>query len=257
MSNLLERFSSVLLAADEAQIRADPTLENRLALSTEGGLVVHYAPFEHIERSAKVVIAGITPGLQQAANALIEARKQLKAGKSPAEALRAAKVHASFSGPMRSNLITMLDYIGVHTWAGLQSSAQLWGDRSELVHFTSTLRYPVLLNGKNYSGAPSMVTTRILTALIEEHLREEALALPDAIWIPLGPAATSGVNHLVSKGVLSPGKVLTGLPHPSGANAERIAYFVGKKPREYLSAKTNAGTMDRVRTDLLAQMSKL
>src|SRR5438552_10917825 len=107
MPDLLERFSSVLLSADEAQIRADPTLQSRLALSIEGSLAVHYAPFEHIERSAKIVIAGITPGLQQASSALIEARKQLKAGKSSAEALRAAKVHASFSRPMRSNLIAM------------------------------------------------------------------------------------------------------------------------------------------------------
>lgn len=257
MSKLLGRFASILLAADEAQINSDPTLGGQLTLSAEGQLAVHYAPFEHIERSAKFVIAGITPGLQQAGNALIEARRQLRAGKPTAEVLRAAKVHASFSGPMRSNLVAMLDFIGVHKWAGLHSSNELWGNRSELVHFTSALRYPVLLNGKNYSGSPSMVSTRILTELIDEHLREEAEALPNAVWIPLGPAATLGVSHLVSKGVLSSEKVLIGLPHPSGANAERIAYFIGKKERSDLSTKTNADTLDRVRTTLMAQVSGL
>lgn len=45
-----------------------------------------------------------------------------------------------------------------------------------------------------------------------------------------------------------------GMPHPSGANAERIAYFLGRKPKAALSAKTNADTIDAMKSQLLAQL---
>ncbi|WP_303045736.1 hypothetical protein [Turicimonas muris] len=38
--------------------------------------------------------------------------------------------------------------------------------------------------------------------------------------------------------------MLPQIPHPSGANAERIAYFLGKKKKEDLSAKTNPDKID-------------
>ena len=37
------------------------------------------------------------------------------------------------------------------------------------------------------------------------------------------------------------------MPHPSGANAERISYFLGRKPRERLSAKTDPHKLDGAR----------
>ena len=40
--------------------------------------------------------------------------------------------------------------------------------------------------------------------------------------------------------VLSAARVLSGLPHPSGANAERIAFFLGRKKREDVSSKVDA-----------------
>ena len=53
---------------------------------------------------------------------------------------------ASFSGPMRRNLIAMLDSIGVNRLLDLQSSASLWEDDAHLTQFTSerlNLRCPV------------------------------------------------------------------------------------------------------------------
>ena len=35
------------------------------------------------------------------------------------------------------------------------------------------------------------------------------------------------------------------MPHPSGANAERIAYFLGRKSREALCAKTDPAKLDQ------------
>jgi hypothetical protein len=43
-----------------------------------------------------------------------------------------------------------------------------------------------------------------------------------------------GARQLVRKGVLDAARVPNGLPHPSDANAERIAYFLGRKARDAL-----------------------
>lgn len=216
-----------------------------------------YAPFDHIERGAKVVIVGITPGEQQARNALLEARRQLISGVSHATALEKAKVFASFSGPLRTNLIAMLDHIGLHRWAGLDSMAELWDGRSDLVHFTSALRYPVFVNGDNYSGQPSMTATPILRGLLDTCLREEALALSRAIWIPLGPKATQGIEWIIQEGALDRNNALIGLPHPSGASSERIKYFLGQKHRNDLSVKTEPVRLDSARERLTAQILSL
>jgi hypothetical protein len=52
-------------------------------------------------------------------------------------------------------------------------------------------------------------------------------------------------------------RVLEGLPHPSGSNAERIAYFLGRKNRGALSSKTNPEKLDRAREVLRRQVARL
>lgn len=257
MSQLFDRYAPIIANASETEIRSDVTLRSRLVLSRSKDLVVSYAPFEHIERGAKVVIVGITPGEQQVRNALLEARRQLISGASHAIALEKAKIFASFSGPMRTNLVAMLDHVGLHRWAGLGSMAELWTGRSDLVHFASALRYPVFVNGGNYSGQPSMTATPVLRELLDTCLREEAVALSKAIWIPLGPKATQGIEWIIQQGALDRNNALIGLPHPSGASGERIKYFLGQKHRKDLSVKTEPVRLDAARERLTAQILSL
>ena len=257
MRDLFAKFADILAAASDAELLADVTLDGRLIIDRAGDVVISYAPFEHVQKSARVVVVGITPGEQQARNALIAVKKHLARGADAAAALAAAKLFASFSGSMRSNLVAMLDHIGLNRWLGIRTSASLWTTDGALVHFTSALRCPVFVAGKNYSGQPSMLTTPILLNLLERGLREEASMLQRAAWIPLGPKALIAVDWLVQQGVLRRAQVLSGLPHPSGANAERIAYFLGRKKREALSAKTNPGNLDIARQQLIAQVAAL
>lgn len=256
-SALLDRFTPLLTSISESDLQADSTLGGRLALAASEGVTISYAPFDHIERGARLVIVGITPGAQQASNALCEARRQLLLGADHAKVLKAAKVFASFSGPMRSNLVAMLDHIGLNRWLNVSTTADVWSTRSELVHFTSGLRYPVFIDGKNYSGSPPMAGTPVLRDLLIRCLGEEVKALPNAVWVPLGPKATEGVSIFVKAGLLPSDRVLSGLPHPSGANAERIAYFLGRKERAMLSKKTSADAIDAARNRLVAQIAKL
>ena len=253
----LARFAVDVASASENDIHSDVTLGGKLLLAREGKLEVCYAPFERVGRKARVVLLGVTPGRQQATNALLEVRRQLISGADHAAALAAAKIYGSFSGPLRNNLVAMLDFIGLNSWLGLQSSATLWQHDKDAVHFTSALRFPVFVGGQNYSGQPRMTSTPLLTKLLEECLSEEAAALSHAVWVPLGPQATAAADWLVERGRLQARMVLRGLPHPSGANAERIAFFLQRKPREQLSSKTNPATLERTRSQLLSQVAAL
>jgi len=57
--------------------------------------------------------------------------------------------------------------------------------------------------------------------------------------------------------VLAADRILHGIPHPSGANAERIAYFLGRKDEAALSRQTNGAQIDADRLALRAKMAAL
>ena len=256
MSAFLARFAPVITAASEAEIRADPTLSGRLVLGRSGDLTVSYAPFEHVVPTAKIVIVGITPGAEQARNALLEVRRALLGGASHPDALARAKVFASFSGPMRNALVAMLDHVGVHRRLGIAGAGSLWSTHAHLVHFTSALRFPVFRGGENYRGSPSMLRTPLLRTQLDDGLAEEGRVLAHAIWVPCGPKAAEAVNEIVRRRHLAADRVLDGMPHASGANAERIAYFLGRSSKEGLSVKTDPVRIDAAREAMLAKLAR-
>lgn len=69
------------------------------------------------------------------------------------------------------------------------------------------------------------------------YLGEELRSLRGALLVPLGPKVSAMLDYLADQGIVDRSTILDGLPHPSGANAERIAYFLGQKPRDRLSTK--------------------
>lgn len=248
-TSLLSRFRDTVTSSAALEPHAPELLIERV-----DSLACHYAPFDHVNTNAKIVLLGLTPGAQQARNAITALRDALKAGLSDTDALRQAKEAASFSGPMRSNLVAMLDHLGLQRTLGIGGCAELFTTRTDLVHFTSALRYPVFANGQNYSGSPSLLGTPFLRSMADRWLAEEVAALPDAWWIPLGKEATAALNAMAQQGRIHGDRILDGMPHPSGANAERIAYFLGNKRREELSAKTSADRIDTARHALLSKV---
>ena len=118
---MLPRFKDTITRASEAEIRRDPTLAGSLVIERQGDIVMSYAPFERVQASARVVLVGITPGAQQATNALASARRDLLDGLPDDEVLARAKAYASFSGAMRGNLVAMLDSIGVARWLSVRA----------------------------------------------------------------------------------------------------------------------------------------
>lgn len=71
----------------------------------------------------------------------------------------------------------MLDHIGVHTLLDIDSCARLFDTHRHLVHYTSALRYPVFVDGLNYSGSPAMLSRSSLRRQVETHLAEEIRVL--------------------------------------------------------------------------------
>lgn len=253
---MYENYLKAVSELDVASYRRGQS-SDRLVMARADKITVEYAPFDHIEQNAELAIVGLTPGRTQAANALQSLSASLKRGIAVDKALSDAKRTASFSGPMRANLLAMLDAVGVPAVYKRSNAAEFFSPESDLVHFTSALRYPVYVQGENYSGSPAPMGQPLLRSMIETHLAEEVAALPNAIWIPLGAHAEAALIHLAGKGHLDRTRILAGLPHPSGANAERIAYFLGRKTKDLLSSKTNPDKLDRLKKELTAQIARL
>lgn len=253
-----QRFLPIIATAKGSDPYSDPKMRDSLVYKKDGAVEVYYSPFDHIAHRAKLVIVGITPGRAQAVNAAVSARAQIQSGRSAEDALRAAKLTASFSGGgTRNNLVRMMDGIGLNSLFNIASTASLFTEAGEQVHFTSALRYPVFVNGENYNGNPHMLKTPILRELIETYLAEEASVLKDAAWLPLGSKPAIALQHLADLGLLRREQILDGMPHPSGANAERVAAFLGTKPVDELSTKTNATQIMAAKKKLIEKISLL
>jgi hypothetical protein len=251
-TSLIERYR-------DAVIRHRPLasgLPESLLMERAGDLSVYYAPFEYVNPTARLVLVGITPGIQQAENALASARASLTAGVSTSEALRIAKGVASFSGPMRTNLVRCLDAIGLPTALGIESADKLFSENADAVHYTSVLRYPVLYRGQNYNRQIPIRRSEFLQRWVHCAFATETAPLAHALWIPLGDQPAEVMLRLAEQGHVDRKRVLLGVPHPSGANAERVACFCGTKAPEDASAKTDGHKLvesrERLRMQLLA-----
>lgn len=257
MDYLFSQFVCAVKNVDLAAVDRHSLIPQEFMLDSEGSLDVRYIPFETVNQDARIVLVGLTPGFTQWRNAVAEAQTQLLRDSDIELALLAAKRSAAFSGSLRPNLIALLDSIGMHDWLNVKSCSELFNERACLLHSTSVLRHPVSKDGGNYSGTPDPSRSPFLRNQMSRYFAHEARRLPDAVFVPLGPAVSAGLRWLAAEGVLRPDQIIEGLPHPSGANAERIAYFLGRKAAQNLSNKTNAAALDLARTSLKRQVARL
>jgi len=254
---MLDHYTDSIRTLTDAELNDSAALSRYFAIARDGNIEVQYAPFEFINSQARVVLVGITPGRTQMVNALRECRRQLLAGASADDALKAAKQTGAFSGAMRPNLIALMNAIGLDRWLGLSSCEALFGPASHLVQTTSVLRNPVFVKGENYNGTPRMTTNPLLRQQLLEGFAQDAKALSRAVFLPLGEKVSEGLHWLADKGALDRARILDGLPHPSGANAERIAYFLARKAKGDLSAKTSPDKLDEAKAQLIKRVLAL
>ena len=251
-------YRDTLLATDLDAIATPGQIPASWLVARAGAVVANYIPFDYVNPHARVALIGITPGFYQWKQASREAQRLLRAGAPDAEALRAAKLAGAFSGAIRPNLVALLDHIGVQRWLGIATCATLFDADAHLLHVNGVLQQPIFVDGKNYSGAaPNMLTTPLLQAQMLDYFAREAALLREAVFVPLGPKVAQALAWLAGRGVIDDARILHGLPHPSGANAERVAYFLGRKQKDTLSSRTNGAQLDVDRARLLAHVAGL
>ena len=205
-------------------------LDDQYLLATEGRYRVYYAALGALPPAdAKIIFVGLTPGLSQvaeAARAFAETPTAIR--KDPAAYSGILRHRAAFAGSMRRNLCSMLDAIGIPAALELRESKDLFDEARVHAAATSALVYPVFVGPelRNFSGGGiDLARVRLFRRMIDELLAPRLTHAPDALVVPLGVVAASGVAHLRDQGALSGARILAGMPHPSGSNGHRKRQF--------------------------------
>ncbi|TYS14040.1 hypothetical protein FZC78_19475 [Rossellomorea vietnamensis] len=203
-------------------------LTRNFLIEKTGDIEMYYAPHnEYINKEAKVVLAGITPGWTQMKAAYEEVLRGVEKKHSNDQILCDAKQAAGFSGTIRKNLTDMLDQCGLPETLGIESSLSLFQQYRPLLHTTSIIKYPVFISGKNYTGHhPAIDHSPLLSRYAYQEFAKELEHIGSkALVIPLGKTAEK-VCRILLETENPPGHYfLFGFPHPSGANGHRLKQF--------------------------------
>ena len=191
-------------------------------IKREDNIEIYYAPFDYINSKAKIMIVGITPGLQQ----MLQSFEAVKEGRS----LKEVKDLSSFKGSMRTTLIKYLDALNINKKLRIKSCESLFNINSKYLHSTSLIKYPVFDKGRNYSGS-GLLKKKILLDFLEAHFVKELKKLDKTIIIPLGNTVSSTIDYLNNEFKLNLKCFLKGFPHPSGLNVRKDIQFKENKTR--------------------------
>ena len=202
------------------KINKSIVINNKFLINKEANIKIYYAPFDYVNSKAKIMIVGITPGLQQ----MLQSFQVINDGKS----LKEVKDLSSFKGSMRTTLVKYLNKLKVNKKLKIKSCESLFNKDSKHLHTTSLVKYPVFDKGKNYSGS-NILKKKMLIEFIEKNFLKELKTLKKAIIIPLGNTVSSTIEYLNNKYNLKLTCFLKGFPHPSGANARKNIQFKENK----------------------------
>lgn len=228
LDNLANSLSELGIRKDNSPSHASLALwhDNQQKLSC------FYAPFDHVNKEAKLIIVGITPGRTQMNRSLNAFNLALSQGATTQQAFKQVKQYASLSGGMRPTIIKILNKLGYAKRLDIPCCSLLWGEENKLVHFCSLLKYPIFINDKDYSGQVDVFRNSRLTELLyQEFVNDLKQLSPDALLVPLGEMVANVISTLIQNGEIkqqthSFEDRLVAPPHPSGANAESIALLL-------------------------------
>jgi len=204
------------------KINKSIVINNKFLINKEGNIKIYYAPFDYVNSKAKIMIVGITPGLQQ----MLQSFQVINDGKS----LKEVKDLSSFKGSMRTTLIKYMNALKVNKKLKIKSCESLFDLHSKYLHTTSLVKYPVFDKGRNYSGS-NILKKELLLNFIEKNFLKELKIHQNSIIIPLGNTVSSTIRYLNEKYNLKLSCFLEGFPHPSGANARKNIQFKENKSR--------------------------
>jgi len=216
-------FEPILRKSGSSAVRHPDTL-----LAKEPPYDVFYIPFEHVNRRARLVIVGITPGMNQLEMAYAETQRLLNLGMSTADVLEAVKALAAFGGEaMRPNLLRMLRHFNFAKMLGISDEADLWDGASALLHSTSVVPHASFKNGKMFSGSfDEVLKVGALRRRFEIDFVATLSEMTDeALYIALGKTPYDALTHCVGLGVIKEDQLLGALAHPSRSGGSQIAVY--------------------------------
>ena len=216
MSKLLKQIRSL------KKINKSTVTNKNFLIKREDNIEIYYAPFDYINIKAKIMIVGITPGLQQ----MLQSFEAVNEGRS----LKEVKDLSSFKGSMRTTLIKYLDELNINKKLRIKSCESLFNINSKYLHSTSLIKYPVFDKGKNYSGS-GLLKKKILLDFLEAYFVKELKKLDKTIIVPLGNTVSSTIDYLNNEFKLNLKCFLKGFPHPSGLNVRKDIQFKENKTR--------------------------
>lgn len=204
---------------------------------------IYQSGMEYVNPKARVVIVGITPG-----NSQMGASRD---GKSAKEIKR----ENAFAGIMRSNLVKMLDAIGVNKLLEIKTCETLWTTDFDKVQLTSLLRDATYYRNKMFKGSPSIFCTpKLRKELMDGFVNHDCRECKKAVlYVALGSKVKEVLDRLKAQGELTASIAV--IPHASGSNGGRIAVFLKQRPpKNSNTSEERAAKMRRFAEKTLANL---
>ena len=201
---------------------------------TRNGLLeIYYSPIDVVNAQARIILIGICPGFAPMQLAYAEAGRCLRDGLPDDETQERAKRRAQWVGQTRVNLIAMLDALDVPAHLNIPSASALFDTHTHLLHSSAAVRYPVFINGGNYSGyGPDFQKTPVLRQYIETTLPQELAHIGKALVVLLGRSVSESLQALIGEQLRAHDRLVISAPHPSAGpgNAQRKQMFAERLP---------------------------
>jgi len=221
------------------------------SLGKEGRYELRYIPFEHVNRAARLVIVGITPGPTQVRLAYGKAQELLQAGLDREAILTEVKKTGSFGGPgMRPNLVRMLQHFRFGELLGIADVTSLWDTNAHLLHSTSVVPYAAFENGKDFKGNFGQVlgSPLLRQCFLDHFVSSLAQMSGDALYVALGECPKAALDWCVSRGHLRQEQVLGAFCHPSTSGGSATKVYLREKSVHELApgdpVRNRARTLD-------------
>ena len=240
----MDRNMFVRYADDLKRLGASGVGKPELELERRGKYLLQYTPFEHLNKGAKLVIVGITPGPNQLELAYDVAQKLLQAGRSEDEILADVKKAGAFVGPaMRPNLLKMLRHFRFEKILGIDDAESLWGKDAGLLHSTSVIPHAAFKitksENKMFAGnfeevMKSGLLRECFVNCFVPSIREMN---QNAFYVSLGQCPQAALQWCVEEGYLRQEQVLGAFCHPSTNGGSAPSYYLREVSREELSPK--------------------
>lgn len=227
--------------SDDLQfLGADGVGAPEFSLGREGQYDLQFIPFEHLNRDARLVIVGITPGNTQLDIAYKKAQELLRAGRPEEEIIVEVKKAGAFGGPsMKPNLLKMLRHFQFEKLLGIDDVDTLWGDNADLLHSTSVVPHAAFKAGVRFNGSfAEVMDLPLLKQCFLDCFVPSAMEISrDALFVALGPCPQAALEWCVEEGALRRGQVLGSFCHPSSAGGSTTRYYLREVSKDELNLR--------------------